>query len=123
VIEEFKNAYKAFFPQGARSSPDYGRIINDGAFRRIKSMIDNSKGKIIVGGTMDEKARFIEPTVVEIDSTDDALLAQESFGPIITLLAVENLDEAIKIANGIQATPLGIYPFGTKQEVEKGRSF
>ncbi|PLB50279.1 aldehyde dehydrogenase [Aspergillus steynii IBT 23096] len=119
VIEEFKKAYKEFYPQGAKGSPDYSRIVNEGAFHRLKSMIDNSKGKILLGGTMDEKELFIEPTLVQVDSTDDSLLTQESFGPLIPILPVENVDEAINIANGIQSTPLGIYPFGSKAETEK----
>ncbi|KAJ9197949.1 hypothetical protein DTO164E3_5505 [Paecilomyces variotii] len=119
VIEEFKKAYKEFYPQGAKASPDFARIINDGAFRRLKSMIDSSQGKIIVGGTLDEKTRFIEPTIVQVESTEDALLTQESFGPIISLLPVDSLDEAIEIANRVQATPLGIYAFGTSEEAEK----
>lgn len=121
VIEEFKKAYNEFYPQGAKASPDFARIINDGAFRRLKSMIDSSQGKIIVGGTLDEKTRFIEPTIVQVESTEDALLTQESFGPIISLLPVDSLDEAIEIANRVQATPLGIYAFGTSEEAEKGR--
>lgn len=122
VIEEFKKAYKEFYPQGAKGSPDYSRIVNEGAFQRLKSMIDNSKGKILLGGTMDEKELFIEPTLVQVDSTDDSMLTQESFGPLIPILPVDNLDEAINIANGIQSTPLGIYPFGSKADTEKGTS-
>lgn len=121
VIEEFKKAYEEFFPRGAKQSPDYARIINDRSFRRIKAMIDNSKGKILLGGTMDEKERFIEPTIIQVDSTDDSLLAEESFGPLIPILPVEDVDEAIRIANEIQETPLGIYPFGTKAETDKSK--
>ncbi|PTU18216.1 hypothetical protein P175DRAFT_0354546 [Aspergillus ochraceoroseus IBT 24754] len=119
VVEEFKKAYNEFYPHGAKASADYARIINEGAFRRIKSMIDNSKGKILMGGTMDEKDLFIEPTVVQVDSPDDSLLIQESFGPLIPILPVENLEEAVNIANSIQSTPLGIYPFGSKADTEK----
>lgn len=119
VVDEFKKAYKEYYPQGAKASPDYSRIINEGSFHRIKSMIDNTQGKILLGGTMDEKELFIEPTIVEVNSPDDSLLVQESFGPVIPLLAVDNAEEAVQIANGIQSTPLGIYPFGSKADTDK----
>lgn len=121
VVEEFKKAYKEFFPKGAKESPDYARIINDAHYQRLKSMIDNSNGKILMGGSMDEKERFIEPTLVQVDSVEDSLCNQESFGPFIPILPVENLDEAINLANGVQSTPLGLYPFGSKADVEKGK--
>ena len=35
------------------------------------------------------------------------------------ILPVENLDQAIRLANEVHATPLGAYPFGTKAETEK----
>ncbi|KAJ6135383.1 Beta-apo-4'-carotenal oxygenase [Penicillium capsulatum] len=119
VVEEFKKAYKEFYPKGAKDSPDYSRIINESHYQRLKAMLDNSKGKILMGGTMDEKERFIEPTLVQVDSVDDSLCTQESFGPFIPILPVENLDEAINLANGVQSTPLGMYPFGSKADVAK----
>lgn len=120
LVDEFAKALKEYFPKGVKESPDYSRIINNASFRRLKAMIDNSHGKILLGGTMDEKEKFIEPTVVQVDSVEDSLLSEESFGPLIPILPVENLDEAIRIANEIDSTPLAVYPFGTKQEVEKG---
>ncbi|PGH20770.1 hypothetical protein AJ80_03531 [Polytolypa hystricis UAMH7299] len=119
LVEEFCKAFKEYFPDGAKASPDFARIVNDGAFRRLKEMIDNTKGKIVLGGTMDEAERFIEPTIVLVDSVDDSLISQESFGPLIPILPVTDLDEAIKIANDVDSTPLAVYPFGTKQEAEK----
>lgn len=123
VVQEFKKAYKEFYPTGARASPDYSRIINKGHFERLKSMLNNSKGKILLGGEMDEKELFIEPTVVQIDSVEDSLCMQESFGPFITILPVENLDEAINLANSVQSTPLGLYPFGSKADVAKSTAY
>ncbi|EEP75715.1 conserved hypothetical protein [Uncinocarpus reesii 1704] len=119
LVEEFAKALKEYYPKGPKESPDYARIINEPSFRRIKAMIDNSNGKILLGGAMDEQEKFIEPTVVQVDSVDDSLIAEESFGPIIPILPVENLDEAIRIANDLDGTPLSLYPFGTKQEAEK----
>lgn len=121
-VEGLKTAYDEFFPKGAKESPDLSRIINVAAFRRIKAMVDNSKGKILLGGTMDEADCFIEPTVIQVDSIEDSTMIDESFGPLITIMPVENLDEAIAIANKVHDTPLALYPFGTSSEVEKGKS-
>lgn len=118
-IQEMKNSLKEFYPNGPRNSPDYGRIVNVKQFQRLKKMLDSSNGKIVVGGTMDEDDLFIEPTVVQVDSMDDALLRDESFGPLLPILPVTDLDEAIKLANEVHDTPLGTYAFGTKAEMHK----
>lgn len=118
-LREMKAALEEFYPNGARQSPDYGRIVNQRQFQRLKKMLDDSDGKIMLGGTMDEADLFIEPTVVQVTSTSDSLIVDESFGPLLPILVVRDLDEAIKIANDVHDTPLGLYPFGTKPEMEK----
>ncbi|KAF2006075.1 aldehyde dehydrogenase [Amniculicola lignicola CBS 123094] len=118
-IAEMKIQLKEFYPQGAQKSPDYGRIVNLRQFQRLKKMLDDSAGKIVVGGSMDESDLFIEPTVVQVPSMDDSLIRDESFGPLLPIIAVQDLDEAIKIANEVDGTPLGLYPFGNKAEMEK----
>lgn len=119
VIAELKVALNEFFPNGPQKSPDYGRIINQRQFLRLKKMLDSSNGKILIGGTMDEEDLFIEPTVVQVPSLDDSLVADESFGPLIPVLQVDDLDEAIRIANQVHDTPLGVYAFGSKAETDK----
>jgi beta-apo-4'-carotenal oxygenase len=120
-IQAMKDTLKEFYPNGARNSPDYGRVVNQKQFQRLKKMLDSSNGKIVVGGTMDEDDLFIEPTVVQVDSVDDALLRDESFGPLLPILPVTDLDEAIKFANEVHDTPLGTYAFGTKAEMSKSK--
>ena len=119
LIAQLKVAMKEFYPNGAKASPDYGRIVNDQSYARIKKMLDNTSGKIVIGGTMDAEQRFIEPTVVEVSDPSDTLIAEESFGPLIPILPVQDLDEAIRIANSVHSTPLGLYPFGSKAETDK----
>ena len=118
-VDGLKRSMKEFFPEGPRNSPDFGRIVNERQWKRVKSLIDESRGKILIGGLMDEKDRYIEPTVIQVDDIDDCLIREETFGPVITILPVSNLDEAINIANEVDSTPLGAYPFGTKAEVER----
>lgn len=118
-VTEMKAALKEFYPNGPKASPDYGRIVNGRQWARLKKMVDNSKGKILIGGDMDENEKFIEPTVIQVDDINDSLIRDESFGPLITLFPVDNLDQAIRIANEVDSTPLGVYPFGTKKETDR----
>ncbi|MCJ1250725.1 hypothetical protein MMC30_007953 [Trapelia coarctata] len=118
-LREMEVAMKEFYPNGARASPDYARIVNNRQWKRLKGMIDNTKGKILIGGTMDEADRFLEPTVIQVNDISDSLIVDESFGPIMPILPVDDLDQAIRLANEVQDTPLGAYPFGTKAETDK----
>ena len=118
-IEQLKIALKEFYPGGQKASPDYARIVNNRHFHRIKKMVDDSRGKILIGGEMDESDNFIEITVVQVDDINDSMIVDESFGPLMPLLAVDDVDEAIRIANTVHSTPLGLYPFGTTTETNK----
>ena len=118
-IEQLKIAIKEFYPNGTKSSPDYARIVNKRHFLRIKKMVDDSRGKILLGGEMDEAENYIDITVVRVDDEKDSMIVDESFGPLMPLLAVDDVEEAIRIANSVHSTPLGFYPFGNKAETTK----
>ena len=118
-VLEMKKAMKEFYPNGTRHTDEFGRIVNNRQWQRIKKMLDESHGQILMGGDTDESDRYIEPTVVRVSSSTDSLLVDESFGPLIPLMPVSNLDEAIRIANEVHATPLAIYPFGNKTETDR----
>jgi beta-apo-4'-carotenal oxygenase len=120
-IGALNSQYKTFMPQGARTSPDYARIVNQGQFQRIKKMLDNTKGKIVLGGTVDESDLFIEPTAVLVDDIEDSMMVEESFGPIFSIMPFNSLDEAIDIANKVDPTPLSLFTFGSDAENKKGK--
>jgi aldehyde dehydrogenase (NAD+) len=55
-------------------------------------------GKILTGGQFDQ-GYFIEPTLFE-DVTNDMSIAQEEiFGPVLCLIKVDSLEDAIQVAN------------------------
>ncbi|KAK4239927.1 beta-apo-4'-carotenal oxygenase [Achaetomium macrosporum] len=118
-IEHLKQAYKEMFPNGAKASPDLGRIVNQRHFQRLKKMLDDTKGKIVMGGAMDESELFIEPTAVLVNSVDDSMMQEESFGPIFSIYPVNSLDEALNVANLVHRTPLSLYSFGSKAENQR----
>ena len=122
-IEALKAVYKTFFPNGAKASPDYARIVNQRQFQRIKGMLDSTKGKIVLGGETDESQLFIEPTVVQVDSKDDPLITDETFGPVFSILPYDSLDGAIKTANEVYPTPLALSTFGSAAENSQGKIY
>lgn len=123
VLDEFikhlNATFREAFPKGAKASPDYGRVINERHFLRMKRMVDESKGKIVLGGEMDQSDLFIEPTAVLINSADDSMMKEESFGPVFSILPFDTLGEAIDIANSVDPTPLALFGFGTQEEFNK----
>ncbi|KAL2126907.1 hypothetical protein VTI74DRAFT_11641 [Chaetomium olivicolor] len=118
-IEFLKQAYKEMFPNGAKASPDLARVVNQRHFQRLKKMLDNTKGKIVMGGEMDEAENFIEPTAVLVNSVDDSMIQEESFGPIFSIYPVNSLDEALNVANLVHRTPLSLFTFGSKAENQR----
>lgn len=118
-VAEMKIALKQFYPEGAKASRHYGRIINDRQWTRLKRLTDESKGKVLMGGEMDESDKFIEPTLIQVDDFHDSLIMEETFGPLMPIIPVDDLDHAIRIAGEVHSTPLGVYAFGTTQETDK----
>lgn len=120
-VKHLNGAFRQTFPNGAQASPDLCRVVNERHFLRMKKMVDESKGKIVLGGQMDQSDLFIEPTAVLVNSPDDSMVVQESFGPIFAILPFDTLGEAIEIANKVDPTPLALFGFGTKDEFNRRR--
>ncbi|KAK3956794.1 Aldehyde/histidinol dehydrogenase [Pseudoneurospora amorphoporcata] len=118
-IEFLKIAYKDNFPNGAKASSDLARIVNVRHFNRIKKMLDETKGKIVMGGEVDESELYIEPTAVLVDSIDDPMMQEEIFGPIFSIYPVDTLDQALNIAHEVHKTPLSLMAFGDKSETSR----
>lgn len=118
-IKQLNAANKNAFPMGAKESPDLCRVVNERHFLRMKKMVDESKGKIVMGGEMDQSDLFIAPTAVLVDSIDDSMMKEESFGPVFSIIPFDTLGDAIDIANKVDPTPLALFGFGTREEFNK----
>ncbi|KAI1308291.1 Aldehyde/histidinol dehydrogenase [Xylaria venustula] len=123
VVDDFikclNATYNEFFPNGPKASPDFARIVNERQFDRIKKMLDSTRGKVVMGGEADISDLFIAPTAVLVDSIDDPMMVDESFGPIWSIYPVDDVKEAIKIMNKVDPTPLSLMTFGSKVENEQ----
>ncbi|KAG5649774.1 hypothetical protein H0H81_002077 [Sphagnurus paluster] len=116
-VEALKTAYESFYPTSAEaSSPQaYSRIVTPQAFNRIKGLLDNTKGTIIAGGETDEATKYIAPTLIKDVKGDDSLMREEIFGPLLPIVPVEDVDEAIAFVNA-RDHPLALYVFSQNAE-------
>jgi gamma-glutamyl-gamma-aminobutyraldehyde dehydrogenase len=73
-----------------------GALISPEHFKKVSSYL--GKGVNVLMGGKAEKG-FVEPTVIEITDHTAPQAREEIFGPVLSLLTVDNLDEAIALAN------------------------
>jgi aldehyde dehydrogenase (NAD+) len=86
------------------------RIVNERQFDRLVALISATDGHVVAGGGSDRAAMRIEPTVIVNPSPTDGVMADEIFGPILPVLSVESLDQAVEFVNS-KPKPLALYVF------------
>ncbi|KAJ9461259.1 Delta-1-pyrroline-5-carboxylate dehydrogenase [Diplonema papillatum] len=74
-----------------------GAVIDEKAFRKIKSYIDwaknDSESEIIVGGKCDDsQGWFVEPTIIQTSNPHSKTITEEIFGPVLTVFVYPNKD-------------------------------
>ena len=98
-------------------SPDYARIVNERHHDRLMRLLDaGGYDATVVGGTGDRTERYLAPTVLAGVKPDAAVMDDEIFGPILPVLAVGDVDEAIHFVND-REKPLALYAFSGSSEV------
>ena len=90
------------------------RIVNQRQFDRLVSLISATDGKVVTGGRSDGATLRIEPTLIVDPSPTDPVMADEIFGPLLPVLTVESLDQAVQFVNS-RPKPLALYVFASGQ--------
>ncbi|XP_030636842.1 aldehyde dehydrogenase family 3 member A2b [Chanos chanos] len=116
VIEEIKKSVKEFYTEDPKTCPDYGRIINQRHFKRVMALLEGSK--VAMGGENDESQCYIAPTVLRDVNPDAKVMQEEIFGPLLPILTVDSVDEAIEFVNQ-REKPLALYIFSTDSKLIK----
>lgn len=108
LTEALADAIDDLYGFAIEKNPDYGRIINDAHFARLTGYL--SDANVVLGGEFDKKTRFIAPTVIRNPSLDAPVMTEEIFGPILPLVEVDSLDDAIALVRE-RDKPLALYAF------------
>ncbi|MEE2901674.1 MAG: aldehyde dehydrogenase family protein [Myxococcota bacterium] len=81
-----------------------GPLVNEEAVASMMSALEAAKeqgGEVLYGGNRVERpGHFVEPTIVRA-TPDMPVVKDETFAPILYIMEFEDLDEAIRIQNGV----------------------
>uniref|UniRef100_A0A8C0MIG2 Aldehyde dehydrogenase n=1 Tax=Canis lupus familiaris TaxID=9615 RepID=A0A8C0MIG2_CANLF len=116
IVEKLKKALKEFYGEDAKKSRDYGRIINSRHFQRVMGLMEGQK--VAYGGTGDAATRYIAPPVLIDVDTQSQVMQEEIFGPVMPIVCVRSLEEAIQFINQ-REKPLALYVFSLNDKMIK----
>jgi aldehyde dehydrogenase (NAD+) len=110
-LTEAVNEFEAGNPGGKK-------IVNERHFNRLANALAATKGNVAVGGGSDAVSLKIQPTVVVDPDPAEPLMTDEIFGPILPVVTVQSLDEAITFVNS-RPKPLAAYLFTKAKAVRE----
>ena len=93
LLKEINRQIQKQFGKDPLQNPDYGKIINQKHFDRIRGLIQSDK--IFCGGASDSHTLQIAPTVLDNVTFADPVMQEEIFGPVLPVLTFDSLEEAI----------------------------
>lgn len=110
-VQHYINTVQAFYANTV-NNVDYTAIINPIQNNRLRHYIEDAKSKgATVTSILAEGAKiYIEPTLIQ--NVDDSMLIMQNeiFGPILPIIAFDDLDEVIAYINH-RPRPLALYLF------------
>jgi gamma-glutamyl-gamma-aminobutyraldehyde dehydrogenase len=81
-----------------------GAIVDRAQMERVLGYIETgcAEAKLLFGGARahrDSGGFYIEPTIFDLDHPDARIAREEIFGPVLSVITFDTVDEAIRIAN------------------------
>ncbi|XP_053564831.1 aldehyde dehydrogenase family 3 member B1 [Bombina bombina] len=113
LLNALQSTIQDFYGVDPKQSPDLGRIVNQKHFQRLSALL--KCGKIVIGGETDESEKYISPTVLVDVNETDSVMKEEIFGPILPVLTVESLNDAIMFINK-RERPLAAYVYSSSNQ-------
>jgi aldehyde dehydrogenase (NAD+) len=94
---------------GLEEKTDVGPVINDRAIERIAgyAAIGRTEAELVIGGEPATegdlaKGTFFQPTIFTHVKPDARIAQEEIFGPVTSVIAVDDWDEAVRIVNSVK---------------------
>lgn len=78
-----------------------GALVDKEHFQKVCSYLEKGPGEgasILLGGAHRDGV-YVEPTIFDTDGSDLAILRDEIFGPVLSVITIKSVDEAVSKAN------------------------
>lgn len=107
VIDSLKNAYQQVSVGSPLETKNLmGPLIDDDAVNGFLKAVNEAKaqgGEVLFGGEkLDGPGSYVMPTLIRGVSNDWSIVQEETFAPILYVMKVKNLEEAIRLQNGVK---------------------
>eukprot|EP00249_Psilotum_nudum_P007268 c20437_g1_i1 orf=355-1791(+) len=115
-----KKTLKEFYGEDPIKSHDLSRIVSRRHFSRLKRFLEDPRTSTAVlhGGECDEGKLFIQPTILLDPPLDTAVMTEEIFGPILPIITIKTIDDAIDFVNA-RPKPLCLYLFTNEEAIKE----
>ena len=105
---------------------EVGPVVSEAQWYKIQGLIQTGidEGATVAAGGIGrpdglEKGYYVKPTVFADVSNDMTVAHEEIFGPVLSILAYEDEDDAVRIAND---TPYGLSGYVSSSDLDRARS-
>lgn len=108
LLHELIKQIKTQYGENPIENPNYGKIINERHFNRIRALMTGSE--IAYGGKCNEAELQIEPTILDDVTWQSPVMQEEIFGPLLPILEYNDIADVITTVNS-NDEPLALYVF------------
>ena len=115
-VRFLKEEIALMYGKDVLANKNYGKMINKKHFARVTGLIDPKK--VVFGGRSRSESLQIEPTILDNVTPDDAIMQEEIFGPVLPILTINSVDEAVAFVKD-RPKPLALYLFTSDKKTEK----
>jgi len=109
-LEALTSHVRHFYGEDPVVSPDFGRVVNGAHLERLTGLISATKGRVVAGGRAVPDQLYLAPTVVADVGWDDPLMQEEIFGPVLPVVAYEDIDDVLATL-AEREKPLAVYVY------------
>ncbi|MEM7040333.1 MAG: aldehyde dehydrogenase family protein, partial [Bacteroidota bacterium] len=96
-----QSTFQKMYPEhhgNMQQSPDFARVISERHLQRLAGLVDatvEAGAKILIAGDRDPSDNYLPPTILHDVPVDAPVMEDELFGPVMPIMKVRSLDDAL----------------------------